>query len=108
MDRFINTAILSTISVNEILPVSITIKDLPDFDSHALEELTRFDSHDAEEAGTSILAHRTISIPVLTISNLWNDGEIPAAGKYRVRVIVKSEDAARRIEVNAMISILSG
>jgi len=107
MDRFINTIILSTISVSEILPVSVTIKDLPESGAHTLEELLRFDFHDSTDTGTSILAHGTLSAQVLSIAKLWNDGETPVAGKYRVRGLVRSEDNSIRIEINAVISILN-
>lgn len=103
---FVNQIAIAAISESEILPVSVTIEDLPGTGAHAIVSVERFKMGAAEVEPVNIAAHALISSRVFTLTNIWDDGETPEAGIYRVKVITQSEDESRRIEFNLFFEVV--
>lgn len=106
MTRYINTVALQGISINEIIPVRITLEDLPSTGSHALTEATRLDLSIDGDPGVDIVTECGIAVREVTVGNIWLQSETPADGSYRIRLIATADTGTVQVECNLMIVVL--
>ena len=105
---FINVVEAGILSVNELLPINITMSDVPATpDTNVLVSATRYDAADPDDAGLSIASGGCgVSANIVSINDLFPGAEAAAAGRYRVRLILRNAAATYKQEANVMIEVL--
>ena len=106
MASYVNEARISRLSTVEIEPFTIQFDDLDDSAVNVLVSAKRFNTATASDAGTDISTKVSISGNEVSVVNIWLGADTPAAGNYRIQVVVRDPATLEKYEVNAYIEVV--
>lgn len=102
---YVNERKLEDITVNEIVPRTIIFEEIPVQASNTITTCKRYDRSDSDDTGTDISAKISVTSNTnrAVLANIWLDVETPAAGSYRVQIVMRdSTGTEQKQEVNLL------
>lgn len=97
---YINEIYVPQISVSEVVPQVVEMKDLDDTLTNVVVSAKRYDTTNSSDTGTDVSSKVSISGNQVTVSNIWGGAETPAAGSYRVCVKLRNPSSTVLCEFN--------
>ena len=107
----------TTFYTNEFWVESVTIAELTGYSqdiqfrdldgtlTNTLTTLKRYDTSNPADTGTDISSKGSIATNVLTLSGLFTNVETPAAGTYRIDMVVTGQGGSPVRERNMLVTV---